>query len=581
VDKRAPGRVVTFYSFKGGTGRSMALANIATTIAQRNGGTRVLAVDWDLEAPGLHRYFRPYLKLAGFNDRDAEIDSHPGLIEFLIAARARAESQPPNQERNSLLTSAFEPASLGDYILPTDIPQLSLMKAGRFDSERAYQSAINTFDWDGLFDKQPMFFGALADYLASNFDYVLIDSRTGYTDISGICTSLLPDTLVAVFTPNRQSISGAALMVRQAVTYRAKSDDLRPLRAYPLASRVELSELRLNDSWRFGDDSEEIRGYQPEFESLFNDIYGIDGCNLTSYFDEAQVPYVPYYAFGERVAVRSEESATIRLSRSYALLTDMIQSPSPLWEYTRTDRDKPERSDLETLPAVPWDMDWIQLHHSRAMDGLRLRAKQKTAFMEVRFSLSRVKASSSRRQLLEATRDVGADMSLNSPKAFGDGIFWESREAETVYDYWALRGNGDFFRVGMFPDGMPKPGVIHVMDLVVSVTRSLLFCQRLYGRMGITPRAEVRFFVGIFGIKDHKLAVPAEVAGGWYERSTAVDQEAHEIEIVVGRVESDLIQYVKSLAEPLLEVFEFASLTDREYEEIGRQVWFRDNPQSR
>ena len=56
-----PGRVITFYSFKGGTGRSMALANIATTLAQRN-GNRVLAIDWDLEAPGLHSYFRPYLK---------------------------------------------------------------------------------------------------------------------------------------------------------------------------------------------------------------------------------------------------------------------------------------------------------------------------------------------------------------------------------------------------------------------------------------------------------------------------------------------------------------------------------------
>jgi hypothetical protein len=171
----------------------MALANIATIIAQRNGGNRVLAVDWDLEAPGLHRYFRPYLKLAGPNDRDMEIETRPGLIEFLNAARLLAEPLPPGQERGSLTSRVFEPLALDDYTIPTDHPKLFLMKAGCFDPERAYQWAINTFDWDGLFRRQPMFFGSLADYLASSFEYVLIDSRTGYTDISGICTSLLPE----------------------------------------------------------------------------------------------------------------------------------------------------------------------------------------------------------------------------------------------------------------------------------------------------------------------------------------------------------------------------------------------------
>ena len=45
--------IVTFYSYKGGVGRSMALANIAVLLAQR--GMKVLMVDWDLEAPGLGR----------------------------------------------------------------------------------------------------------------------------------------------------------------------------------------------------------------------------------------------------------------------------------------------------------------------------------------------------------------------------------------------------------------------------------------------------------------------------------------------------------------------------------------------
>ena len=47
--------IYTFYSYKGGVGRTMALANVAELLYQS--GLRVLMVDWDLEAPGLERFF--------------------------------------------------------------------------------------------------------------------------------------------------------------------------------------------------------------------------------------------------------------------------------------------------------------------------------------------------------------------------------------------------------------------------------------------------------------------------------------------------------------------------------------------
>ena len=71
---KAPGRILTFYSYKGGTGRSMALANVAWILAQA--GHRVLTIDWDLEAPGLHRYFGPFLD-------DPELTETIGLVDFL------------------------------------------------------------------------------------------------------------------------------------------------------------------------------------------------------------------------------------------------------------------------------------------------------------------------------------------------------------------------------------------------------------------------------------------------------------------------------------------------------------------
>ena len=52
------GIITTFYSFKGGVGRSMALSNLACLMAKEV-REPILLIDWDLEAPGLHRFFYP------------------------------------------------------------------------------------------------------------------------------------------------------------------------------------------------------------------------------------------------------------------------------------------------------------------------------------------------------------------------------------------------------------------------------------------------------------------------------------------------------------------------------------------
>ena len=75
----APGEVVTFYSYKGGTGRTMALSNIAVLLARReNASVPVLMLDWDMEAPGLHHYFEQH-------------EERPGVLEFFEACRQQLE----------------------------------------------------------------------------------------------------------------------------------------------------------------------------------------------------------------------------------------------------------------------------------------------------------------------------------------------------------------------------------------------------------------------------------------------------------------------------------------------------------
>ena len=68
--------IVTFYSYKGGVGRSMALANVAWLLSTKY-GKKVLVVDWDLEAPGLHRFF-------GIASKDIKV----GLIDLFEEYKA-------------------------------------------------------------------------------------------------------------------------------------------------------------------------------------------------------------------------------------------------------------------------------------------------------------------------------------------------------------------------------------------------------------------------------------------------------------------------------------------------------------
>src|SRR5882724_4879233 len=87
------GEVITFYSYKGGVGRSMALANVATLLAQAQ--KRVVVLDFDFEAPGLHRYFA-----TGQTQNAAQA---AGMIELMYELKARLDA--------ALKNRASEPAS--------------------------------------------------------------------------------------------------------------------------------------------------------------------------------------------------------------------------------------------------------------------------------------------------------------------------------------------------------------------------------------------------------------------------------------------------------------------------------------
>lgn len=318
------GKVITFYSYKGGTGRTMALANAAVLLA-RDSVEQVLVIDWDLEAPGLHRFFG---QPAGAH--------RLGLIDLVVVLRDRVIASGLNGNDEPATQDLVARVALEDFaapVVPTQVAGLSAIYAGRVDDSR-YAALVNTFDWADLHARAPYIFKALACELSERYGHVLIDSRTGITDASGICTALMPDRLVAVFTPNRQSLLGLMQQVRVATDYRHRSDDLRPLTVFPLASRIELSEEELTRTWRYDGESDDIVGYQPMFEELFRDVYGLGECDLTRYFNEVQIQQMAAYAYGERIAALDREAVSDRLSlaASYGAFVSVLDGEKTPWE---------------------------------------------------------------------------------------------------------------------------------------------------------------------------------------------------------------------------------------------------------
>lgn len=167
----------------------MALVNIGVQLAQS--GKKVLLVDFDLEAPGL-----PTFSLRK-PDKDVL-----GIVEYVSKYIATGESP----DVRDYVYRSEEFASGG---------ALCVMPVGKQDS--SYSSRLNSIDWGKLYAEQAGFLlledlkRQWAEQIAP--DYVLIDSRTGHSDVEGICTRQLPDAVCLLFFPNEQNLQGLKRIV--------------------------------------------------------------------------------------------------------------------------------------------------------------------------------------------------------------------------------------------------------------------------------------------------------------------------------------------------------------------------------
>lgn len=223
--------IVTFYSFKGGVGRTTALVACAWQLAQR--GKRVAVVDLDLEAPGL--------------GSTLGADTPRGVIDFAVdqmaTGRADLEGMPsPARE------------------LGADADQILVFPAGRLG--RSYLDKLARLDfaastaWQGGGRSESPTGEALRELILAigrskpRPDYIFLDSRAGLHDLAGLSLHGLAHVDVLLSKAGNPGYRGLDLAV-EVLTSRRGADlscvvvhAMAPLRGTPEARR-EAEEFRV------------------------------------------------------------------------------------------------------------------------------------------------------------------------------------------------------------------------------------------------------------------------------------------------------------------------------------------------
>lgn len=275
------GELTTFYAYDSGAARSLVLSNMAWLLTRpRHGSTPVLMIDWDLESPGLHHLF------GGAGER-------PGLLELFTAWRDQLASMPPDSgDAEARAQQVLAAIDWRAYVERVDTSRpLYLLRAGRIDA--SYGERAARLDWDALFHACPPLLRQWRGGLAAAYRHVFIDARCGRSAAVSVCTSLLPDKIVGLFTPAQRSLDGLCGVVERAIAYRVTHEEAqRPLLLYPLPCVSTRSDGAWRQAWRRGGrtGAPHLPGYQPVLEALMETSYGRTHLSLESYFDKIQLP---------------------------------------------------------------------------------------------------------------------------------------------------------------------------------------------------------------------------------------------------------------------------------------------------
>lgn len=292
-------RFISFYSYKGGVGRTLALANCARSMAKQ--GKTVAILDLDLEAPGLEHFaaFRPQGEMTP--GKDGTRPSLRGFAEYLHDCRLDGP-----------------PKSLAGYFHPCqgmagDKGRVFLMPAGKRDGA-PYRNVLS-LDWDRFYQDEDGYriLENLRGHIAHDLggderrsirpDYVLIDARTGLSETGGIATHQLSDLVVLLFGLNHQNLEGTTWI----------HDSLSNLPEPPLMLLVISPLPEIMETGKGTLFAERLAYIQKHLHKA------------TNHKRPATLPYRPVLTWEERILVDSEEAEYLGYEQPYHdLLTSIL-----------------------------------------------------------------------------------------------------------------------------------------------------------------------------------------------------------------------------------------------------------------
>lgn len=301
---KIPSMIFSFYSYKGGVGRSQLCANVAAYLCHKR-NKKVLLLDWDFEAPGLHYYF-------GLQDEAMEVDGSLELLEqymaLMLTHEKVSDKDYPSFDKSSILNllnaKGWKEEKKGC---------VDLIPAGCYGE--AYIPRVNNFNWYQFYnrlDGQVYIEWLKGQLKGLGYDYILIDSRTGINDYSGICNLHLPDANIVVMAANSQNMRGCKNLIDQIINhpYTQHEEGYRTKYILPVLSRINVNNPNF-DHWadEFVDHFQPLmQHWETELPEAFRkDIF------RDFYLEKVLLEDMPQYSAGENLLFKNRKQ---RLHRS-------------------------------------------------------------------------------------------------------------------------------------------------------------------------------------------------------------------------------------------------------------------------
>lgn len=314
--------IVTFYSYKGGVGRTQLLSNIASYLCYYK-QRKVLIIDWDMEAPGVDFFFKI--------DR-TKIKA--GLLELFSEYKKIVRSNENVNETNLPKILENEKYTINLINSEHGNGKVDLVPAGKYD--KSYVKKINQFDWYDFYENLDgkYYIEILKEeLLKSEYDYIFIDSRTGTNDYSGICNIQMPTVNVFVVAPTYQNFQGSSDIIENIKKSPYVANELRKTIIIPILSRLDRSD-KTSGKW-FG---------------KFRDTFGkniinlhtslgkkADKTQINEYIENTLIEYKTEISYGEKILFSDDiqEIEYTTLEKQFKEITNYIERFNLKIEYKK------------------------------------------------------------------------------------------------------------------------------------------------------------------------------------------------------------------------------------------------------